>query len=90
MCDEYMKSIDSGVCHKLWSIDRANLFTNQRISGLPIRAKYVKITSLDAENHDKNGYAKMCDDNNIFMTNVDNVTRRTPTSTCATCGTEHV
>ena len=20
MCDEYMKSIDSGVCHKLWSI----------------------------------------------------------------------
>ena len=32
----------------------------------------VKRTSLDTENHDKNGYAKLYDDNNIFMTNVDN------------------
>ena len=28
--------------------------------------------SPDTENHDKNGYAKLYDDNNIFMTNVDN------------------
>ena len=34
--------------------------------------KSVKRTSLDTENHDKNGYAKVYDDNNIFMTNVDN------------------
>ena len=32
----------------------------------------VKRTSPDTENHDKNGYAKKYDDNNIFMTNVDN------------------
>ena len=32
----------------------------------------VKSTSPDTENHDKNGYAKLYDDNNIFMTNVDN------------------
>ena len=32
----------------------------------------VKRTSPDTENHDKNGYAKLYDDNNIFMTNVDN------------------
>ena len=41
--DEYMKSIDSGVCHKLWSIllwNRASLFTVHRISGRPpTRAK---------------------------------------------------
>ena len=34
--------------------------------------KVVKSTSPDTENHDKNGYAKLYDDNNIFMTNVDN------------------
>ena len=33
--------------------------------------KIVKSTSPDTENHDKNGYAKLNDDNNIFMTNVD-------------------
>ena len=32
----------------------------------------VKSASPDTENHDKNGYAKLYDDNNIFMTNVDN------------------
>ena len=32
----------------------------------------VKRTSPDTENHDKNGYAKVYDDNNLFMTNVDN------------------
>ena len=32
----------------------------------------VKRTSPDTENHDKNGYAKLYDDNNVFMTNVDN------------------
>ena len=32
----------------------------------------VKRTSPDTENHDKNDYAKVYDDNNIFMTNVDN------------------
>ena len=32
----------------------------------------VKSTSPDTENHDKNGYAKFYDDNNLFMTNVDN------------------
>ena len=44
MYDEYMKSIDSGVCHRLclvhFVIDRASLFTDHRISGLPIRAKF--------------------------------------------------
>ena len=41
--DECMKSIDSGVCHRLWSIfvmDLASLFTDHSISGLPIRAKF--------------------------------------------------
>ena len=32
----------------------------------------VKRTSPDTENQYKNGYAKLYDDNNIFMTNVDN------------------
>ena len=32
----------------------------------------VKSTSPATENHDKNGYAKVYDDNNIFMSNVDN------------------
>ena len=32
----------------------------------------VKRTSPDTENHDKNGYAKVYDNNNIFITNVDN------------------
>ena len=32
----------------------------------------VKSTSPDTENHDKHGYAKLYDDNNLFMTNVDN------------------
>ena len=32
--DEYMKSIDSDVCHKLW------YFTDHKISGRPILAKY--------------------------------------------------
>ena len=31
----------------------------------------VKRTSPDTENHEQNGYAKVYDDNNIFMTNVD-------------------
>ena len=34
--------------------------------------EYVKSTSPDTKNHDKNGYAKLYDDNNFFMTNVDN------------------
>ena len=32
----------------------------------------VKRTSPDTANHEQNGYAKVYDDNNIFMTNVDN------------------
>ena len=43
MYDEYMKSIDSDVCHRLlvhFVIDRVSLFTDHRISGRPIRAKY--------------------------------------------------
>ena len=32
----------------------------------------VKSTSPDTENHDKNGYVKLYDDKNLFMTNVDN------------------
>ena len=32
----------------------------------------VKRTSPDTENHEQNGYAKVYDDNNTFMTNVDN------------------
>ena len=42
MCDEYMKSIDSGfLSHALvhFVIDRASLFTDHRISGRPIRRK---------------------------------------------------
>ena len=49
MCDECMKSIDSGVCHKLWSnfvMDRASLFTDHRISGRPIRAKYKHFRTI--------------------------------------------
>ena len=34
--------------------------------------RIVKSTSSDTENHDNNGYAKLYDDNNLFMTNVDN------------------
>ena len=34
--------------------------------------KTVKRTSPNTENHEQNGYAKVYDDNNIFMTNVDN------------------
>ena len=33
---------------------------------------HVKSTSPDTENHDKNGYAKLYDDKNLIMTNVDN------------------
>ena len=44
MCDECMKSINRFRCllHALvhFVIDRASLFTDHRISGLPIRAKY--------------------------------------------------
>ena len=32
----------------------------------------VKRTFPDSENHEQNGYAKVYDDNNLFMTNVDN------------------
>ena len=49
MCDECMNSIDSGVCHRLWSIfliDRASLFTDHRISGRPIRAKYKHFRTI--------------------------------------------
>ena len=53
MCDECMKSIDSGVCHRLWSIslvhfviDRASLFTDHGISGLPIRARYKHFSTI--------------------------------------------
>ena len=49
LCDEYMKSIDSAVCHKLWSIlwwIGASLFTDHRISGRPIRAKYKHFRTI--------------------------------------------
>ena len=36
------------------------------------RALFVKSTSPDTENHDKNGYVKLYDDKNFIMTNVDN------------------
>ena len=32
----------------------------------------VKSTSLDTANHEQNGYVKVHDDNNLFITNVDN------------------
>ena len=32
----------------------------------------VKKTSLDTENHEQNGYAKLYDDKNLIITNVDN------------------
>ena len=35
-------------------------------------ARHVKRTSPDTENHEQNGYANLYDDNNIFMTNMDN------------------
>ena len=43
MCDECKISSDSDVCHTFlvhFVIDRASLFTDHTISGLPIRAKY--------------------------------------------------
>ena len=49
MCDECKISIDSGVCHKLWSIfviDRASFFTDHRISSLPIRSKYKQFKTI--------------------------------------------
>ena len=49
MYDEYMKSIDSSVCHKLlvhFVIDRASLFTDHRISGRPTRAKYKHFKTI--------------------------------------------
>ena len=48
----------------------ASPLTKSTASGFP--KCNVKSTSPDTENHDKNGYAKVYDDNNIFMTNVDN------------------
>ena len=44
-----MKSIDSGVCHRLmvhFVMDRASLFTDKRISSLPIRAKYTHFRTI--------------------------------------------
>ena len=41
--DEYMKSIDSGVCHEPWSIfviDRASLITDHKTLSRPILGKY--------------------------------------------------
>ena len=49
MCDECKISIDSGGCHRLWSIfviDRASLFTDHRISGLPVHAKYKHFRTI--------------------------------------------
>ena len=49
MCDACKKSSDSRVCHKLlvhFVIDRANLFADQRISGLPKRAKYKHFRTI--------------------------------------------
>ena len=43
LCDECRRSNDSIACHKLWTIlclIVQVLFTDHRISGLPIRAKY--------------------------------------------------
>ena len=43
LCDECMTSNELSGCHKLPSIlvtDRASLFTDHRMSGLPIRARY--------------------------------------------------
>ena len=36
-----------------------------------VLGEVVKSTSLDTENYDKNGYAKLSDDKNIFITSVD-------------------
>ena len=45
--DEYMKSIDSGNCCMLLSImDRASLFTDHKISGRPILAKYKHFRTI--------------------------------------------
>ena len=45
-------------------------FLREKPSGGP--SPTVKRTSPDTENHEPNGYAKVYDDNNIFITSVDN------------------
>ena len=42
------------------------------ISRVRGQGDHVKSTSPDTENHDKNGYVKLYDDKNLFMTTVDN------------------
>ena len=48
MCDECMNSIEIIVCQSLvhFVIHRASLFTDHRISGLPIRAKYKHFRTI--------------------------------------------
>ena len=49
LCDECKRSNAPSVCHKILSmfvIDRANLFTDQRISGLPMCAKYKHFRTI--------------------------------------------
>ena len=50
MYDECKRSNDSVVCHRLclvhFVIDRASLFTDRRISGLPIWAKYKHFRTI--------------------------------------------
>ena len=55
MCHEFWISNEIIVCHKLFCpflIDRANLFTDQRISGLPIRAKYEHFRTIGEHTFD--------------------------------------
>ena len=49
MCDECTRSNAPSVCHKLFVhfvTARASLFTDHRISGLPIRAKYTHVRTM--------------------------------------------
>ena len=49
MCDEYVKSIDSGVFSLAlvhFAIDRASLFADHEISGRPIRATYKHFRTI--------------------------------------------
>ena len=48
LCGECMKSNELNVCRNLLSIftDRTSLFTDQRMSGLPIRAKYKHFKTI--------------------------------------------
>ena len=56
--------------NRFWCIIYSDYIGNSQRSSLS-PTDGVKSTSPDTENHDKNGYAKLYDDKNIFITKVD-------------------